>query len=198
MIGTRIKAGDRVRPVKLLAAALFLSLMAAGCAGEQQAPAAKPQAAPKAAQKAASAVPPLPGRDAPAIVEQESVQFDAKSMRDPFKPFIRIEKEAKSTKELKPVAFVPRTPLQFFAIEEIKFVGVVWSQGNVAQALLEDPSGKGYMVKTGTFVGNRGGKLKEIRTDLITIEEELVDVLGETNLKLTTIKLHKPENEVNQ
>ncbi len=130
----------------------------------------------------------------PGVVDESL--FDPKMLRNPFKPFLKLI-ATPSAKTMKPVAFVPKTPLQRFALADLKFVGIVWSKKLNPQVLIEDPRGKGYSVPTGTFVGNLGGKIVDIKQDEVVIEERLVDVFGEENVQKTTIKLHKPENEVN-
>lgn len=178
----------------LAASAVLLS----SCSKEASAPAPAPQAAtapaaPKAAKPKDQALPQVPPENAIAMYDEKS--FDPKIMRDPFKPFIRLEEKPKE--KPKPVVVVPKTPLQRFTLEELKFTSVVWSRTRTPEALIEDPQGKGYKVGIGAFMGNRGAKIVKIMPESLVVEERVVDVLGEENINLITILLHKPDSEVN-
>lgn len=173
------------------------ALTVTGCDGGFFGAGSPPPQAP-IAQKPKGLKPPpvtmLPPQDAISVFDEKT--FDPKLVRDPFKPFIRIQAPAKT--KPKATLVTPTTPLQKFALEDLRFVGILWGIGKNPEALVEDPSGKGYRVKVGTFVGNRGAKISKIQQDQVVVEERLTDVLGEEIVNLTTIKLHKPENEVNQ
>lgn len=167
-----------------------------------QAQPAKPGEAPQQqAQGQTVASPMLPGSagaestiSRPGAVEDSA--FDPVTLRNPFKPFIKLEKQ-KDGKTLKPVPFVPKTPLQRFTLAELKFVGIIWADKIKPKVMIEDPRGKGYVLESGGMVGSLGGKITSIKKDEVIIEEKMVDVLGEESVQITTIKLHKPENEVN-
>lgn len=105
---------------------------------------------------------------------------------DPFKPFIQISpiKEAKKT--------VPLTPLQKYEISQLKLVAIIITpEGNVA--MVEDSTGKGYIVKKGTIIGKNEGRVTKILKDRIIIEEAYQDVLGQTKINELTMTLHRPE-----
>jgi type IV pilus assembly protein PilP len=63
---------------------------------------------------------------------------------------------------------------------------------NGNKALLEDSSGKGYVVSKGAYIGTNSGKVIRINKDRIVIEEEFEDVFGKTKLRQREIKLLKP------
>jgi len=194
-MGSHIVRWAHGRPLKLFVFAMSALLLAVACSQEPE-PAAQAKAAPaKKAVKAKEAVVPiLPPEDAISVFDEKT--FDPKMVRDPFKPFIRIEKGAGKA-AVRPVTTAPRTPLERFSLEELKFVGILLVPNKTPKALVEDPTGKGYTVAVGTVVGNRGAKIAKIEPDQVMVEERVVDVLGEENVNMTTIKLHKPENEVN-
>lgn len=105
---------------------------------------------------------------------------------DPFKPFIQISpiKEARKT--------VPLTPLQRYEISQLKLVAIILTpEGNVA--MVEDSTGKGYIIKKGTIIGKNDGKVTKILKDKIIIEEKYQDVLGQTKTNEVIMSIHKPE-----
>lgn len=177
-----------------LAAFVALALLVVAC-GEKPAP---PPAAPEPAKQAGvkeKKGPDLTLPELPEVSVFDEKAFDPKLFRDPFKPFIRVA--AKEKAQAKKVV-VPQTPLQRFPVEELKLAGILWSKERPPEALIEDPQGKGYRVRTGTFVGNRGAKIVKIFPDGVVLEEIVTDALGEETVNSITIKLHKLENEVNQ
>ncbi|MEW6488952.1 MAG: pilus assembly protein PilP [Thermodesulfobacteriota bacterium] len=125
---------------------------------------------------------------------EPAFSYQPAGLRDPFEPFIRLD-EPKT--KAKPQVFVPRTPLQRYALEEIRLVGVMWAEGGRSVALVEDPEGKGYVVSGGVLIGDRGGRIIGIRPDRVDVEERFVDLFGEENVKVMTMTLRKPEGEVN-
>jgi Tfp pilus assembly protein PilP len=60
-------------------------------------------------------------------------------------------------------------------------------------AIVEDSTGLGYVVKVGTPIGGNDGKVRVIKPDEIIIEETYVDLVGtkkrrEVNMKLSVEK----------
>ena len=67
---------------------------------------------------------------------------------------------------------------------------VVSATGN--KALVEDPSGKGYIIAPGTYVGKKFGRVKKILKDRVLIEEEVEDLFsGKIKPKIVQLKLKK-------
>jgi type IV pilus assembly protein PilP len=161
----------------------------AACAGETPAPAPAPAPVARVPQAPAPA-PAAPVED----TGEPAWSYQPAGLRDPFEPFIRLDEPKPKSK---PQVFVPRTPLQRYALEEIRLVGVMWAEGGRSVALVEDPEGKGYVVSGGVLIGDRGGRIIGIRPDRVDVEERFVDLFGEENVKVMTMTLRKPEGEVN-
>lgn len=84
---------------------------------------------------------------------------------------------------------IPQTALQKIDLIQFRLVGIVFSpEGNTA--LLEDSTGKGYIVKEGTYIGKNSGKVVQIRKDRIIIEEQIEDSSSEIKLHKVELKLH--------
>ena len=66
---------------------------------------------------------------------------------------------------------------------------------NENRALVQEATGKGYIVKTGTYIGLNSGKIVQILKDRIVIEEEVEDVYGKTTIPKKLLQLQKSPGE---
>jgi len=133
--------------------------------------------------------------------------YTHKEKTDPFVPLFKAEKppaktalekrgkeagevkKGKGKKERK--KRIPRTPLEKVDLSQLKLVAILRSEsGN--RALMQDASGKGYVVKKGTYIGIHGGKVAEIFEDRVIIEEEVKDASGKIVISRKELKLQKP------
>ncbi len=108
----------------------------------------------------------------------EPFYYNPKGRIDPFKPFLlkMLTRGKKGRKTL------PLTPLQKLSFVELQrgLVAIVWGHmGN--RALIQDPAGKGYIIKPGTPVGPNG-VVKQILSDRVIIEQTVTDPV--TNKKV--------------
>jgi type IV pilus assembly protein PilP len=115
---------------------------------------------------------------------------------DPFMPLFKKEspEEKKAADKPKKKRRIPRTPLEKLDLSQLKLVGIIMATDN-QKALVEESSGKGYIVTKGTYIGRNGGRVTNIQSDRIIIKEEVVDVLGKSKIKKTELKLQKPFGE---
>jgi type IV pilus assembly protein PilP len=110
--------------------------------------------------------------------------YNPKGKPDPFEPLFRERKKR-----------TPRTPLEKIDISQLKLVAIVLaSSGN--RALVEESSGKGYVVKKGTYMGTNSGKVVKIEKDKVIVAEEYEDYSGKVTLRNKEIKLPKPPGEL--
>ena len=108
----------------------------------------------------------------------EPFYYNPRGRIDPFKPFL-LKMLARGKKGKK---VLPLTPLQKLSFVELQrgLVAIVWGHlGN--RALIQDPAGKGYIIKPGTPVGPNG-VVKQILSDRVIIEQTIIDVA--TNKKI--------------
>jgi len=121
-------------------------------------------------------------------------KYDPMGKPDPFKPFIlaKVQEEARPRERQRIL-----TPLQKMPLSEIQsgLKAIVWGQlGN--KALVEDATGKGYVVKEGTYVGQNDGIVKKIYEDRIVVEEYRRDpARNQLEPKEVVLKLKKVEAE---
>jgi type IV pilus assembly protein PilP len=118
--------------------------------------------------------------------------YDAIGKIDPFEPLFKEKSVA--VKKNKDKKRIPRTPLERIDLSQLKLVGIILaSSGN--RALVEESSGKGYVIKKGTYIGVNSGKVIKIKKEKVVVEEEFEDVFGKTKLRQREIKLPKPPGE---
>jgi len=103
---------------------------------------------------------------------------------NPFAPFFKEKPREKPRK--------PLSPLERWSLKELKLTGIV-QKGKRRWALIEDPSGKGYMVSVGTRIGQNEGYLAKIGNDYILVKEKSTDFLGNEIIKEIVIKLRPTE-----
>ena len=89
---------------------------------------------------------------------------------------------------------IPRTPLEMIDLGQLKLVAVMRTpRGN--KALVEEASGKGYIVAKGTYLGVNSGRVVKILKDRIIIEEEVENIVGKSTIQERELKLQKPLGE---
>jgi len=117
--------------------------------------------------------------------EEDTYRYDPSGKRDPFfSPLYRVTEQA-------PMTEGARTPLQRLDLGQFKVVGILLETGE-PKALIEDNSGLGYIVTSGTLIGSKGGVIKSIESDRILVEEYETDFYGkrqtlERELSLTVV-----------
>ena len=128
--------------------------------------------------------------------------YDSNARINPFIPLFKA-KSADSAKSqdasgsetgTKRKKRIPQTPLERIGLDQLKLVAIIRApSGN--RALMEDNTGKGYIIKNGTYVGLNAGMVTQINADNVIIEEEIENLKGELVLQNTEIKLQKPAGE---
>ena len=137
-------------------------------------------------QKIASA--PVTIRDLTAIPDE----YDPTGKVDPFKPL--FQEKPKLAKKSKRKKRLPQTPLERIDISQLKLVGIILaSSGN--RALVEESTGKGYVIKKGTYIGTNSGRVIKINKETVIVEEEIEDVSGKIAIRKREIKIPKPPGE---
>lgn len=120
--------------------------------------------------------------------------YNPEGKLDPFeslfkKASVSLAVGNKSIKQRKPL-----TPLERINLSQLTLVGIIEApSGN--RALVQETTGKGYVVKKGTYIGTNSGKIVQILKDSIIIEEESEDIYGKVSIVKKPIKLQKPPGE---
>ena len=119
--------------------------------------------------------------------------YNPKGRINPFEPLFKDEPEVAPVMAKKKRR-VPRTPLERIDLGQLKLVGIIMaSSGN--RALVQEASGKGYIIKEGTFIGLHSGKVTEIKKDRVVIKEEADDYVGTQKMRNKELVLPKPPGE---
>jgi type IV pilus assembly protein PilP len=145
-------------------------------------------------KKAASAMAVTDSQVSSLLNIQAPAPYNPKGKADPFEPFIKDEGQ-QVAKSMKPKRRTPQTPLEQIELGQLKLVAIIAAvTGN--RALVEESSGKGYILREGTYVGMNSGKVVGISIDKVLIEEEFEDVYGKTVTQKKEITLPKPPGEL--
>ncbi|MBW1728358.1 MAG: pilus assembly protein PilP [Deltaproteobacteria bacterium] len=120
--------------------------------------------------------------------------YNSKGKLDPFKPLIREKSVALPVKHRKAVRRRLLTPLEKLDLSQLKLVAILRApSGN--KALVEEDSGKGYIVKKGTYIGTNAGRVINILPNKIIVEEEVEDIYGKISVRKKEIELKPPGEE---
>ncbi len=118
------------------------SASASGSAAAGQAPSVPGPRVPASAASAAASLPP------PKVDVQETEFTETERSRDPFRSFAKSF--AQDTKAR--VHSQREVILSQYALDELKLIGIV-TRAEPAKAMLVDPTGKGFVIQRGQFVG---------------------------------------------
>jgi type IV pilus assembly protein PilP len=131
-----------------------------------------------------------------------AVGYDPKGKIDPFAPLIKDEPvkpkiEAKTETELKAgqkEKRVPKTPLEKIELSQLRLRAIIIApSGN--KALVEESTGKGYIITKGTYIGRNQGMVTSIQKDKVIVEEMLENIQGNMIAKEKELRLPKPPGE---
>jgi type IV pilus assembly protein PilP len=119
--------------------------------------------------------------------------YNPKGKIDPFLPWkADVPDSAEPGKQVK--KRLPLTPLEKVDLSQLKLVGVIRSaSGN--KALVEETTGKGYVISKGTYVGLNGGKVTEILKDKVIVEEVVNYGVSGVSVRKRELTLQKPPGE---
>jgi type IV pilus assembly protein PilP len=128
------------------------------------------------------------------IKEEIKNLYSGEGRVDPFSPLIK-ETEPEEQEEKDPdKPSRPKTPLEKLDLSQLELVAVI-SSPDGKSAVLEEASGKGYIVEKGTYVGLNSGKISEIEPDRIIITETVKNISGKSVTREKILKIQKPFGE---
>ncbi len=110
--------------------------------------------------------------------------YDPTDLRDPFRSY-EWERDKLAESDI-------RGPLEEFDVNQLSVVGVVWNIGN-ARALIQDPSGQGFIVSQGARVGKNEGRIIRIDDSVVVVKETYVDLMGQEATKDIELRIRRSE-----
>ena len=119
-----------------------------------------------------------------APIADSGFSYDPTDLRDPFRSF-EWERDRLAEAE-------ERGPLEEFDVSQLSVVGVVWNVGN-ARALIQDPSGQGFIVSEGARVGKNEGRIIKIDDSVVVVKETYVDLMGQESTKDIELRIRRSE-----
>jgi type IV pilus assembly protein PilP len=130
-------------------------------------------------------------KEVAALIGKKERFYSRKGRIDPFEPFLRKpepEVSMNGNSELK--QRVPRTPLEKIDLSQLRLTAVLRTPTKT-KALVQEASGKGYVINEGTYIGNKGGQVSKILKDRMMVEEKYLDVFGKISVREREMKLQQ-------
>lgn len=143
----------------------------------------------------------LPG----VVIDEEkddvSKGYNPKGRIDPFEPLFQAKGEAtvsdtpgRTYQTIRDSRRGKLTALEKLDISQLKLSAIILTS-NRNIAMVQESTGKGHVVKKGTYIGINSGRVVEIKKNAIIIEEEVEDFLGKIVVRKRELKLQKPLGE---
>jgi len=171
--------------------AICFFITAPGCSPDAQ-PTQKNAVSKRAAKKKARKKKVIaPVSDAVKKPAKEEYTYTSAGKPDPFRPLL-VDSSIKvnSPVNKRNTAFL--TPLQKYELIDLKLVAVVVLDGDPT-AMLEDPTGYGYVVRKGVLVGPNDGVVERVTPTGLIIKEKIYNSFGEIESKISTITIKHVE-----
>jgi len=160
---------SELRILRCAVALGLLAVLAVGCGKD------------KADANAAKPAPPKVAKKEPDAVAVVAYHYDPSDKVDPFKSYIRrqvtLENEENSS------------PLERFDLSQLIVMGIIWGVEE-PRALIKDPTGKGYIVRTGTPIGKNKGRILRIEDNKVVVKETYLDHLDRATTKEVELELY--------
>jgi type IV pilus assembly protein PilP len=131
----------------------------------------------------------------PMLPEIQNLTYRPEGKIDPFVPLFKDETAVKPGEKSERKKRIPQTPLENLDLSQIKLTAI-YQTSKGFRALVEESSGKGYVIDVGTYIGRNSGKVIAIQREAVHIEEEIEDALGNLRIETRELKLLKPVGEL--
>ncbi|MGD9974227.1 MAG: pilus assembly protein PilP [Desulfatirhabdiaceae bacterium] len=131
----------------------------------------------------------------PMLPDIQKLTYNPEGKIDPFVPLFKDETAVKPDENSERKKRIPQTPLENLDLSQIKLTAIYQTSKGFS-ALVEESSGKGYVINVGTYIGRNSGKVIAIQREAVHIEEEIEDALGNMRIETRELKLLKPVGEL--
>jgi len=109
--------------------------------------------------------------------------YDPKGKPDPFQP-TRVTLETRDKGKV--------LPLEQFEVNEYELVSIVIGS-EIKKAMVQDLTGKGFLIQVGTRIGKRNGKVIQITDRQVVVEEFSQDFLGRKSSRKILLSIPQPQ-----
>lgn len=145
------------------------------------------------------ATPPMFALGGPVKTESETT-YNPTGRIDPFEPLFQTKagkgsNGAVRSQSIRDARKGKLTPLENLDISQMKLTAIIISPQR-SIAMVQESTGKGHVIKKGTFIGINSGRVVDIRQNEVIIEEEVEDLLGKIIVRKRELKLQKPLGEM--
>jgi type IV pilus assembly protein PilP len=116
---------------------------------------------------------------------------------DPFEPLFQFKSDKGGDKGHQTIRDARRdklTPLEKLDISQLKLTAIIIGAQSIA--MVQESTGKGHVIKIGTYIGINSGRVVEINKNEVVVEEEVEDLLGKLVVRKRELKLQKPLGEM--
>jgi type IV pilus assembly protein PilP len=122
--------------------------------------------------------------------------YNPKGKIDPFEPLLNDRPEIKKGSLVPVIDRVGKlTVLQKIELSQLRLTGIILATSG-HKGLVQESTGKGHIVKVGTDIGARGGKVVSILKDRVIVEEKLKDFTGKIVVEQKEIKIIKHADKI--
>jgi type IV pilus assembly protein PilP len=126
------------------------------------------------------------------LASNSTYTYSPKGKLDPFMPWYEGESPILKQEVRKRL---PLSPLEKVDLSQLKLVGIILSASS-NKALVEDATGKGYVLAKGTYIGLDHGKVAKILRDRVIVEEPIQYGMSESTVRRKELKLQKPPGDI--
>jgi type IV pilus assembly protein PilP len=113
---------------------------------------------------------------------EQDYRYDPTGKPDPFKSFLKQIALVNDSEAL--------SPLERFDLSQLTVTGIIWETKR-ARALVEDPTGKGYIVAEGAGIGKNKGRVVRIDDNRVVVKETYVDFHNKATTKEVDLYLYE-------
>ena len=129
---------------------------------------------------------PMKGKEVTVDIEDKAKAtyfYDPTNKIDPFKSFIVARRELQEKKQEKSKTYLETVDISQLTISAI----VLGSKGR--WALVRDSKGDGHVIKVGTLIGRKNGRVKKILGKEVVVAESYKDIRGHEKVQDISMKL---------
>ncbi len=157
---------------------------------------------PAAAMAATSAAPKAaPTEESTAVPDAmghmvKAPEIDFANLRDPFQSYLALVAQrgrAALLERQHRLSNREREVLENFDLATLKLVAI-FKRGEDRVAMIQDATGKGYIVRRGNYMGKNNGRIEKIDDDTLYLVEQVLNPAGDITERQVTLTL----KEVNE